>query len=236
QMGGGGLQASPNYDFLWSVRDFAKLAYVYDTPYLVFYRLGDKTVPPGEIIKQTSGYEIRRLASPGLVSAAEITGVLPVGPAKKGTPKRTAAIEWLRSPEPLENKFLAYDDGGLQSPPDATVHRAWRQDSPGDAADVYAEVEVRKPSTFVLRESWHPRWRAYIDGTPAPVRRVTPDFSAVDVPAGKHVIAFRFERPWFVHASWLAWPAVPIGAWLVLRALRRRRTRTNLPPARIVAS
>ncbi|HWU90663.1 MAG TPA: hypothetical protein VN253_25530, partial [Kofleriaceae bacterium] len=43
QMGGGGLQASPNYDFLWSVRDLAKLAWVYDTPYLVFARANEAT-------------------------------------------------------------------------------------------------------------------------------------------------------------------------------------------------
>src|SRR5690606_4128326 len=30
QMGGGGLQASPNYDFLWSQRDHVKNAWVFD--------------------------------------------------------------------------------------------------------------------------------------------------------------------------------------------------------------
>ncbi|HEY5935759.1 MAG TPA: hypothetical protein VIU61_14020, partial [Kofleriaceae bacterium] len=86
QMGGGGLQASPNYDFLWSVRDFAKLAYVYDTPYFVFYRTTDKkTVPPGETVMTTAGYEIRRLHAPGLVSPVEVVAILPPGPAKKDT-------------------------------------------------------------------------------------------------------------------------------------------------------
>src|SRR5262249_34989809 len=35
-MGGGGLQASPNYDFLWTMKDFTKTAWIYDPPYLVF--------------------------------------------------------------------------------------------------------------------------------------------------------------------------------------------------------
>jgi hypothetical protein len=223
QMGGGGLQASPNYDFLWSVRDFAKLAYVYDTPYLVFYRTTDKkTVPAGETIHTTAGFEIRHLHAPGLVSPVEVVDILPPGPAKKDTPTRKAAIAWLRSGAPLEDKVHAYaGHGAIGPPPDAKVLRSYRTLSPGDDADIHAELEVTRPSTFVIRESWHPRWRAYIDGKPAKVRRVTPDFPAVDVPPGKHLLQMRFERPWFVHASWLAWPAVPIGAWLVLR--RRRK-------------
>ena len=98
-----------------------------------------------------------------------------------------------------------------------------RQDSPGAAADIRAEVEATERTTFMARESWHPRWRAYIDGVAAPVRRLTPDFPAVDVLPGRHVIEFRFERPWWTNAAWLAWPAVPLVAWLITR---RRRTVT----------
>jgi len=69
----------------------------------------------------------------------------------------------------------------------------------------------------MARESWHPRWHVYIDGEEAQVRRVTPDFPAVDVPSGHHVIAFRFERPWWAWACWLVWPLVPLFAWLTTR-------------------
>src|SRR6185295_16417065 len=77
QMGGGGLQASPNYDFVWSIRDLAKLAWVYDTPYLLFARGNESTQPAGEVIARTKGYELRRLPAPGLVSPIQITGILP---------------------------------------------------------------------------------------------------------------------------------------------------------------
>jgi hypothetical protein len=234
QMGGGGLQASPNYDFMWSVRDLTKLAWVYDTPYLVFASGNESKQPAGETIRKTHGYELRRLAAPGLVSPIQITAILP--PGRKDA--RKAAIDWLRTDEGLRNRHLVYAGHGLPSgPPDARVLRAGRTASPGDHADLFAEVDAARPSTFVFRESWHPRWHAYVDGMEAPVRRVTPDFPAVDVTAGKHLLQLRFERPWWAHAAWLAWPALPLLAWLALR--RRERpadAAAPLPEARIASS
>jgi hypothetical protein len=146
-----------------------------------------------------------------------------MGVSRGGSPVREAAIKWLRDRAPLDDQHLAYwGYGGAGDPPKGIVVRAFRVDpSPGDLADIYAELDVQEPSTFVVRESWHPRWHAYVDGVEVPIRRVTPDFPAIDVPAGKHVLALRFERPWWAHAAWLLWPGVAIGAALWLR--RRRR-------------
>jgi hypothetical protein len=238
QMGGGGLQASPNYDFLWSVRDFTKLAWVYDTPLFVFARANSASAPAGETIMQTKRYELRHLPSPGIVSPVQVTGLLPVGESRAGSEVRVAAINWLKSQLPLEDHVLAYAGYGQPGQaPDAKVIRAFRIDpSPGDTADIYAEVDVKQKSTFMARESWHPRWHAYVDGVEVPIRRVTPDFPAIDVEPGKHVLAFRFERPWWAQASWLLFPGASIGAWLGARALRRRRERKQIPQARVVDS
>jgi len=241
QMGGGGLQASPNYDFVWSVRDFKKTAWVYDAPYLVFPNNKASEMPEGETIAKTATHEVRRLPAPGLVSPVQITGLLPEGPARADTEVRKKAIEWLRSDDAYADKVLAYpayvtNRGAIPGPaPDAIVLRSFRQDSPGDAADIIAEVDVSKPTTFIARESWHPRWHAYIDGRKAAVGRVTPDFPSVDVPPGKHVLAFRFERPWWAHASWLAWPLMTLLAWYGLRRYERKRS-PQLPAARVVES
>jgi hypothetical protein len=142
----------------------------------------------------------------------------------------------LKSDLPLSDHVLAYDGYGTAGQaPDAKVIRAFRVDpSPGDSADIYAEVEVTQRSTFMARESWHPRWHAYVDGIEVPIRRVTPDFPAIDVAPGKHVLAFRFERPWWAQAAWLAWPGVSLAAWLITWLLRRLRARGLLPQARVI--
>ena len=218
QMGGGGLQASPNYDFLWTQRDYAKNAWLYDAPYVVYAVASSSKLPHGEIIGRTWNFEIRKLLAPGLVSPVHVTGVLPAG-YRHDEPGHKKALEWVKGDGPLKDEVLAYagSETGNRDKPAGKLIRAWRQNSGGDAADIVAELEVTRPTTFTVRESWHPRWRAYIDGEEVPVRRVTPDFPAIDVPAGKHTLEMRFERPWWMHAAWLAWPLLSLLAWWTQR-------------------
>jgi hypothetical protein len=221
QMGGGGLQASPNYDFLWTQRDFVKNAWIFDAPYVVFMRSLGSKMPLGQTIALTANYEVRRMPTPGLVSPVHVTGVLPPGYAHKELGHKKA-LEWVKGDQPMRDEVIAYagwEQGNREAPQGKTL-RAWRQDSPGSDPDIVAELSVEKTTTFIVRESWHPRWHAYIDGEEVPVRRVTPDFPAIDVPPGEHTLALRFERPWWVHASWLAWPLTALAAWFVQR--RRR--------------
>lgn len=234
QMGGGGLQASPNYDALWTMRDYAKNAWIFDAPYLTFERAKGASLPEGEVVARTDKYEIRRLRAPGLVSPVQVVGVLPPW-YRTGELGHMFVLIWLKSNMPLNNQVEAYVGSGTSGPPpQGKTLRAWRQDSPGDDADIVADVEARAPTTFWIHESWHPRWHAYVDGVEVPVRRVTPDFPAVDVPAGKHTIELRFERPLWLILSWLLWPGPAIIAWLVLRRRRRRGEASGLAPKPVV--
>ena len=219
-MGGGGLQASPNYDFLWTVKDFAKNAWVYDAPIVVFQKSNAEKSPKGPTILETKNYRAIRLPSPGLVSPVQITGTLPVD--QKAA--HAAAIAWFKTDEPTLDRVRIYPSAALGfdfvagfPAPHGTVTRAVQQDSPGRTPDIYAEVEAREPTMFMARESWHPRWRAFVDGAPVPVYRVTPDFFAATVPPGKHVLTFRFDRPWWMQAAWLAWPLLTLLAWRIAR-------------------
>jgi hypothetical protein len=236
-MGGGGLQASPNYDALWTLRDYAKNAWIYDAPYLVFERTKGANLPEGEVVARTDKYEIRKLHAPGLVSPVQVIGVLPPY-YRTGELGRLFVLDWLRSEMPIHNQVLAYVGSGTAGPPpQGKTLRAWRQDSPGDDADIVAEVETTGPTTFWVHESWHPRWHAFVDGNEVPVRRVTPDFPAVDVTTpGKHTIELRFQRPTWLLLSWLLWPGTALVAWLVLRRRARREEEARIAPARVVES
>ncbi len=221
QMGGGGLQASPNYDFLWSQRDFVKNAWVFDAPYLIFKRSLGSKMPLGDTIALTWNYEVRRLPTPGLVSPVHVTGELPPG-YSHDEPGHKKALTWIKGDQPMRDEVLAYADSTdvSRDAPAGRMVRAWRQDSPGSDPDIVADLDVKATTVFTVRESWHPRWHAYIDGEEVPVFRVTPDFPAVEVPPGQHTLSMRFERPWWAHASWLAWPLAALAAWFVQR--RRR--------------
>ncbi|HEY5922521.1 MAG TPA: hypothetical protein VIV11_12655 [Kofleriaceae bacterium] len=225
QMGGGGLQASPNYDFLWTQRDYVKNAWIFDAPYLVFMSSMGSKMPVGETVAKTMNFEVRRLPSPGLVSPVRVTGTLPPGYSHKELGHKKA-LEWIKSDQPMRDEVLAYvgSEGGNRDAPGGRTIRSWRQSSPGSDPDIVAEVEVERTTTFTVRESWHPRWHAYVDDEEVPVRRVTPDFIAVDVPPGKHTIAVRFERPLWAHAAWLAWPLTALIAWYVMRRRERRKS------------
>jgi hypothetical protein len=160
-----------------------------------------------------------------------VVGVLPPDYRNKGKGHK-AAVAWAKGDQPMRDEVLAYVgyEPRNRDKPAGRALRSWRQVSPGSDPDIVAELEVERTTTFTVRESWHPRWRAYLDDKEIAVYRVTPDFSAVDVPAGTHTLSMRFERPWWAHASWLAWPLTALAAWLVLRRLRRRAAVSSATP------
>jgi hypothetical protein len=72
----------------------------------------------------------------------------------------------------------------------------------GDAATgrFRAHVDARRASYVVLRQSWHPRWHATVDGHPVTAVPIAPSFVAVRVGPGRHVVDFDY-RPW--RTEWL---------------------------------
>jgi len=54
-------------------------------------------------------------------------------------------------------------------------------------------VEQAAPNYLVLTQAHYPGWKAYVDGVPAELVRANYAFSALDVPAGEHVIDVRYE-------------------------------------------
>jgi hypothetical protein len=61
-----------------------------------------------------------------------------------------------------------------------------------EATAVAVAVRLDGPGLLVLEDAWSPDWRATVDGRPVVVRHANLLARGVEVPAGVHVVAFRF--------------------------------------------
>lgn len=210
--GGAALQSSPNFVYLWSTPDPQRAAWIYDAP-LVLLEKSRAAQIGGTLLHETASFQLRELPSPGLVGPVQVVGTLP--PGRKA--ERAEALRWQASAQPMQNQVLAHAGSGGAGPvPDGDARHIVRGDS-----RIAAQLDARAPTTFAIRESWHPRWRATLDGRPVAIRRITPDMMAVDAPVGVHALVLTFERPWWAWATWLLAPlAVALGAWLARRRAR----------------
>jgi hypothetical protein len=223
-MGGAGLQSSANYVFTWELRDRdpRRAAWIFDAPYVIARADRTRELAGAELITASADYALLRYPAPGLVGPVLVAGELP----RDRDAERRAGVGWLWSPLPYAGVVLAEPGtGAVGATPHGRVTRAAR-DGSSILADVEVDAAIATPTTFVVRETWHPRWRATIDGAPAPIRRVTPAFMAIDVPPGAHAIALQFERPQWALLLWLVWPALPLlaafGEWIAMVLQRRR--------------
>ncbi|MBS1868401.1 MAG: YfhO family protein [Actinobacteria bacterium] len=62
-------------------------------------------------------------------------------------------------------------------------------------ADVALHAELDRPGLVVLNDSWAPGWSVQVDGHPAPPVRVNDVMRGVAVPAGAHLVEWRYRVP-----------------------------------------
>jgi hypothetical protein len=75
---------------------------------------------------------------------------------------------------------------------------------------------------LVLKASYHPYWRAEVDGIETPVLHVGPNLQAIDVPPGRHAIDFRYRLPLWQKALWIMTLVAIAGCFAAERTFRRR--------------
>jgi hypothetical protein len=78
-----------------------------------------------------------------------------------------------------------------------------------------ADIEAARPTYLLFKMTWHPNWRALIDGAPAPTVMLSPGFIGVHVPAGRHTVVLRYQG-----SAWKLWPAL-LGPIAVVVSRRR---------------
>jgi len=61
-----------------------------------------------------------------------------------------------------------------------------------DANKVIIECEAKTDVFLYVSDTWYPGWKAYIDGKQTKIYRANVAFRAVEIPAGKHRVAFRY--------------------------------------------
>jgi hypothetical protein len=64
-----------------------------------------------------------------------------------------------------------------------------------DANRVVVRTDTAAPAYLVLADTYHPGWRARLDGTDATIYRANFLFRAVHLPAGAHEVVFEFAPP-----------------------------------------
>jgi hypothetical protein len=107
----------------------------------------------------------------------------------------------------------------------AVTFRAYQPDR------AFLEVEADGPALVVMSDNHYPGWRAYVDGEERRILRSHFTFRAVEVPAGRSMVEFRFEPASVTYGSWLAGLAAAILLARVVWEQRRARRANPLRTA-----
>ena len=84
--------------------------------------------------------------------------------------------------------------------------------------DFIAEVQVERPSMILLKTSYHPNWRATVDGMDRPTAMLMPGYIGVYLEPGRHSVVMKYRarvlRPALMWIGFIT--LIAIGLWLSL--------------------
>lgn len=191
----------------------------------------DFTLEPPLRLAGVQWREARAAASPELAAAWE-RGEHWM-PLSGGLPRARLLSEVRASQDPagdlcsVDPAHVALTEMPLSLPAGVPGQASITKDAPGD---IHVQTNALDRQVLVISESYHPGWRAWIDGSPVDVLRLYGDFIGCVVPAGTHQAMFRFE-PWSYRlgkAMSLAGLALA-GLFFVFLPLRGRASEAGTP-------
>jgi hypothetical protein len=133
---------------------------------------------------------------------------------------------FLTDSEGVADRQLSFQDqlsveGGAANQRNASGERAQVVRYGPNQVDI--ETESPRNRLLVLLDSYYPGWKATIDGTAVPVVAANFVYRAIELPQGRHRVAFRYESQPFTRGAWISGSTVL--AWVgVCVALRFRRS------------
>jgi hypothetical protein len=108
--------------------------------------------------------------------------------------------------DPAQNIILEENDPGTAAAHSVPYETASSSSAPeiisSQANDVKISASLSQNGWLVLSDTYYPGWYVFVDGTPAKLLHADYAFRGVAVPAGNHIIEFRYE-PF----------SVTLGAW-----------------------
>lgn len=144
--------------------------------------------------RETGRYSLYEVSTSGYAQLVEIA-------TRRAVPSQRELFDlnraWFTGRDVAAGRFTRYDyPAGPQGGRDAatpacvsggrTIDRVFREDR------IEVEAACDRPSTLVLKTTYHPNWRVTVDGAPAAAFMVTPSFIGVALPAGSHVVEARY--------------------------------------------
>lgn len=95
-----------------------------------------------------------------------------------------------------------------------------------DAERIVMEADLDSPGILVLRDTYYPGWRAFVDGAETAIWRANLLFRAVPLPAGHHRVEFLFNPPaWWLGLGLSCLSLIALGGALSIVLLYRKPTR-----------
>jgi len=130
---------------------------------------------------------------------------------------------WLKTVGPSSRQHLRLDLPG--APSGALTPPAPNAPSPGEILNArhsgesyQAEFLAARPALAIFKMTWHPDWKASLDGQPRETAMLSPGFVGIPVPPGRHALVFRYEPGY--RKLWMALAGVFA---VVLAGLTERR-------------
>jgi hypothetical protein len=136
--------------------------------------------------------------------------------------------------DPKTQTVVEVDPGPSLSPVESLLPDA-RPQTPASAsitADdrnwVAIETDSLSDGLLVLSDNYYPGWSAAVDGAPTQIFRANHTMRAINVPAGRHLVSFRFIPAAFFVSMYVSIAAAALTlAALILSALKRRRSNSH---------